>query len=74
VFFIVCFGVRSLIEFIKEPQVEFEENMTLDMGQWLSVPFIIAGILLVIYAYKRKVPAMRVPTEKVHHTPKKKQA
>jgi prolipoprotein diacylglyceryl transferase len=74
VFFIVCFGVRSLIEFIKEPQVEFEENMTLDMGQWLSVPFIIAGILLVIYAYKKKIPAMRVPTEKVHHTPKKKQA
>ncbi len=71
VFFIICFGMRFLIEFIKEPQVEFEENMVLDMGQWLSIPFIIAGILLVIFAYQRKIPAMRVPTEKVHHTPKK---
>jgi prolipoprotein diacylglyceryl transferase len=71
VFFIICFGMRFLIEFIKEPQVEFEENMVLDMGQWLSIPFIIAGVLLVIFAYKRKIPAQRVPTEKVHHTPKK---
>ncbi len=40
IFFIVCFGMRFLIEFIKEPQVEFEESMALDMGQWLSMQVI----------------------------------
>ena len=70
-FFIICFGMRSLIEFIKEPQVDFENDMTFDMGQLLSVPFIIAGIVLLVYAYKKKIPAKRIPAEKVHHTPKK---
>lgn len=74
VFFIVCFGMRSIIEFIKEPQVEFEENMTFDMGQWLSVPFIIVGILLVVYAYKNKVPARRLVPEKTNYRPPKKTA
>lgn len=74
VFFIVCFGMRSLIEFIKEPQVEFEENMTFDMGQWLSVPFIIVGILLVVYAYKNKVPAKRIVPERTNYRPPKKTA
>jgi phosphatidylglycerol:prolipoprotein diacylglycerol transferase len=70
IFFIVCFGMRFLIEFIKEPQVEFEENMTLDMGQWLSIPFIILGIIALIYAYKKKIPAAAIiPEEK----PKKKE-
>ena len=63
--------MRFLIEFIKEPQVEFEENMVLDMGQWLSIPFILAGIAMLVYAYKKKIPAMRVVPDKVYHTPKK---
>lgn len=51
VFFIILFGTRFLIEFIKNPQEDFEIGMTLNMGQLLSIPFIIIGILLVIYAY-----------------------
>ena len=31
-FFIICFGSRFLIEFIKEPQVDFENDMLLNMG------------------------------------------
>lgn len=50
VFFIVLFGSRFLIEFIKNPQEEFEVGMTLNMGQWLSVPFILMGIGFVIYS------------------------
>ena len=69
IFFIVCFGMRSLIEFIKEPQVAFEENMTFDMGQLLSVPFILAGIAFVVMAYVRKVPARRVEPEKTNYRP-----
>ena len=48
VFLLGCFGMRFIIEFIKEPQVEFENNMALDMGQWLSIPFIIAGICILV--------------------------
>ena len=67
-FLIGCFGMRFLIEFIKEPQVGFEETMTLNMGQWLSIPFVIAGIALLIYSGKRKKPAIAVQPE-----PKKKE-
>ena len=57
IFLIGCFGMRFLIEFIKEPQVGFEENMVLNMGQLLSTPFIIAGIALIAYAQVKKTPA-----------------
>ena len=54
IFLIVVFGSRILIEFIKNPQVEFETSMTLDMGQWLSIPFFIAGIYFVIKSLQRR--------------------
>ena len=41
------FLTRFFIEFIKERQVDFEEGMTLDMGQWLSIPFILLGIYMI---------------------------
>ena len=63
IFFIVCFGMRFLIEFIKEPQVEFEESMTLDMGQLLSIPFILLGIGFLVYAFVKKQPARAVIAE-----------
>ncbi|MDE6527650.1 MAG: prolipoprotein diacylglyceryl transferase, partial [Muribaculaceae bacterium] len=50
VFFVVLFLSRFLIEFVKNPQEPFEVGMTLNMGQWLSIPFIAAGIGLIIYA------------------------
>ncbi|MBC7530855.1 MAG: prolipoprotein diacylglyceryl transferase [Oligoflexus sp.] len=40
------FIARFFIEFVKENQVPFENGMTLNMGQSLSIPFIIIGILL----------------------------
>ena len=64
VFFIVLFGMRFLIEFIKEPQVGFEENMVLNMGQLLSIPFILLGVGILIYAFVRKQPALIVHQEK----------
>ena len=57
IFFIVCFGMRFIIEFIKEPQVAFENDMVLDMGQILSIPFVLLGIGFLVYAYVRKRPA-----------------
>ena len=59
-FLVGCFGMRFLIEFIKEPQVEFEVNMALDMGQILSIPFILLGIGFLAYAYIRKIPARKI--------------
>ena len=67
-FLVGCFGMRFLIEFIKEPQVGFEEGMALNMGQLLSIPFIIAGVALLVMSFVRKVPAAAV-----HPEPAKKQ-
>lgn len=53
IFFLGIFVPRFLIEFIKNDQVAFEAGMTLNMGQWLSVPFIVIGLGLVIYAMRR---------------------
>ncbi len=40
---------RFIVEFVKEDQVIFEEGMTFNMGQLLSIPFILAGIGFMIY-------------------------
>ena len=58
IFFIVCFGMRFLIEFVKEPQVEFEQSMFLNMGQLLSIPFVLLGIGFLVYAFVKKEPAV----------------
>lgn len=47
------FLTRFFIEFLKERQVDFEQGMSLDMGQLLSIPFIILGIAFIIYAFLR---------------------
>ena len=57
----LIFIARFFIEFIKERQVDFEETMKYDMGQLLSIPFILTGTGFIIYSiYCRKkgiVPA-----------------
>ena len=68
-FFIGCFGMRFLIEFIKEPQVMFEQSMTLNMGQWLSIPFILMGAGILIYAFIKKQPVLAVHPEKPKQKP-----
>ena len=47
------FGSRFFIEFIKEDQEAFEAGMMLNMGQWLSIPFVLGGLYLAIRAMKR---------------------
>lgn len=54
-FALFMFIVRFLIEFIKEPQSPFEEDMVLNMGQILSIPAILAGIGFMIFAYRKKL-------------------
>ena len=55
-FLILVFTARFLIEFVKEVQVPFEQQMTLNMGQWLSIPFIILGSILLFRTLKSKSP------------------
>ncbi|MFA8450656.1 MAG: prolipoprotein diacylglyceryl transferase [Bacteroidales bacterium] len=43
IFLICIFGTRFGVEFIKEPQVFFEKNMLINMGQILSIPFVLTG-------------------------------
>jgi prolipoprotein diacylglyceryltransferase len=55
---ILVFTSRLLIEFVKEDQVAFEATMKLNMGQWLSVPFIIMGIVGLYLSLTRKKRAV----------------
>lgn len=52
-FLIMLFTARFLIEFIKEVQVDFESTMALNMGQWLSIPFILVGVGLLFWSKKQ---------------------
>lgn len=63
IFFVWVFGSRFIIEFVKNNQVAFEETMTLNMGQWLSVPFVLIGIVLIIYAMKRPRITLEYPNK-----------
>ena len=52
-FFILVFTFRFFIEFVKEDQVGFESGMNLNMGQWLSIPFILIGVVLLIFSINK---------------------
>jgi prolipoprotein diacylglyceryl transferase len=50
---VLIFVARFLIEFVKENQVNFEDGMSLNMGQILSLPYIIVGVGFMIYGLRR---------------------
>ncbi|TDO84011.1 prolipoprotein diacylglyceryl transferase [Flavobacterium chryseum] len=47
-FLTLLFLARFLIEFFKENQESFENNMLINMGQILSIPFILIGLTLIV--------------------------
>jgi prolipoprotein diacylglyceryl transferase len=51
-FFTLLFIARFIIELFKIDQVEFESNMFINMGQVLSIPFILLGIVIMVVKYK----------------------
>jgi len=54
VFLVLLWSVRFVVEFVKESQGGFEgENPLLLTGQWLSIPFILAGFYLIFTAKNR---------------------
>lgn len=56
---VMIFVGRFLVEFVKNDQVGFEEGMTLNMGQWLSIPFVIIGIASIVYSLKQPIKEYR---------------
>jgi len=57
---VLIFLARFFIEFIKERQVAFEENMKLDMGQILSIPYILIGVGFIIYGLRKTKDQRRI--------------
>ncbi len=51
-FAIFMFTVRFLVEFVKENQSPFEAYLPLNMGQLLSLPLIIAGVVVMVVIVK----------------------
>tara|TARA_B100000686_G_scaffold355121_1_gene470103 strand:- start:1054 stop:1914 length:861 start_codon:yes stop_codon:yes gene_type:complete len=56
VFFLGIFGIRFIVEFVKESQGGFESDFPLfSTGQWLSIPLIISGIILILVSYFKSI-------------------
>lgn len=51
-FLVLLFIARILIEFFKINQADFESGMFMNMGQLLSIPFVLTGLIIMIW--KRK--------------------
>ena len=66
-FLIMVFVFRFCIEFIKNPQEDFEQNMLFNMGQWLSAPFIILGVIILAISIGKKKPAVLPAPSHPHH-------
>lgn len=60
IFFTLAFFARFLIEFTKENQSEFEAGMFLNMGQLLSIPFFVFGIILLVISLKNSASRKRL--------------
>lgn len=52
IFLVALFTFRFFIEFFKEPQVAFENDMLLNMGQLLSIPAVLGGVLVLLIAQR----------------------
>lgn len=53
-FMILLFTQRFIDEFFKMDQEAFEANMTLNMGQWLSIPMILFGVIVLVWSLGNK--------------------
>lgn len=67
VFFTVLFSARFLIEYVKNVQEPWEvgmiESIGMNMGQLLSVPFVIVGVILIVRALSRPAEDIKFPNK-----------
>jgi prolipoprotein diacylglyceryl transferase len=54
IFLIVCFGLRFLYEFLKQNQESFEDTLPINMGQILSIPLFVAGVIILLLSFRHK--------------------
>ena len=54
-FMVLIFGSRFVLEIFKTPQAAYEANFSITVGQWLSVPFILLGIIMMLRAKTPRV-------------------
>lgn len=74
VFFFWVFTARFLIEFVKNPQEEWEASMAINMGQILSIPFILFGLYCICYAMMRPRQHFKFPNRFADENDRKKTA
>lgn len=48
IFLIWIFGLRFVYEYLKENQVAFEDDLTYNMGQILSIPLVLTGVIMLV--------------------------
>ena len=67
VFLTLLFAGRFAIEYLKNNQVGFEDNMVqtwgMNMGQALSIPFILIGLFFIVRAMMRPVVPLSFPNK-----------
>lgn len=54
-FLVILFTLRFIDEFFKVNQEAFEDGLPINMGQILSIPFVIAGIYLIYNAKSKQL-------------------
>lgn len=54
IFMIILWTLRFSYEFLKENQVRFEDSLPLNMGQILSIPLVLVGVVVLIYSFSDK--------------------
>ena len=52
-FLVTVFSFRVVVEFVKVRQAAYGHSLPLSVGQWLSVPLIILGIILLVNASRK---------------------
>jgi phosphatidylglycerol:prolipoprotein diacylglycerol transferase len=63
IFMIVLWSLRFAYEFLKENQVSFEDKLPLNMGQILSIPLVLVGVVILIRSYKKPEGKQSSPVE-----------
>lgn len=62
-FMVVLFALRIFYEYFKEDQVAFEADMSLNMGQWLSIPAVLIGLGILLRALYQGKPTAQPPAD-----------
>ena len=65
IFLLLIFGFRFFVEFVKENQSAFEQGLTLNMGQIVSIPFVIAGLYF-IFRKAKEIENKKVKSKTAH--------